>query len=587
MRLFPTRPVRPTSLRPTSLRPTSLRPTPVRLALGLSLAGTLATILAAPGWGQDAATTTTGTTTGSTTGSTTGTTAGTTAGTTTGTTTGGTTGTTATGPLLGTLPAARQAATGTPATDGTADEADTGDDTQDDTATGPGMADYPLGETVDGMAFDSTAADIAAGRASWQAATASRETPVQRARSLAGAAPTVRAAGRARPAAGRQPRLSFGLTQSLRSVENLDLDPESRGRTTLAETDMVLRWREYQGLNSFRLDFGTTLRGSDGPATTSDGLRDPFVAFGWERSNGSARIGLDLRYAKVDQSSLSYRSVDVTDPDPEAYDVTGTRTQRSAGLSLGFGLDGPLATSLGYTASQTDYSGDTTRDGSRTDTASLGFNARLAPALTGSLGFGYQVYESDTPGEDTTRTPTVNLGLTRDRPAGALTANLGYEDRDEGQLVNLTFGGLEERAHGSVSWQLGASDFDGETNLIGALGWSRDLPTGTVSLEATRAVRTSDQNESRLVTAFSFDYRHALTQVDSLGLGLGYTESESVGSDDSSANGSLRMSWNRELTQDWTLSTGYEYRRREETGVEDADSNSLFLTIGRDFVLLR
>ena len=49
----------------------------------------------------------------------------------------------------------------------------------------------------------------------------------------------------------------------------------------------------------------------------------------------------------------------------------------------------------------------------------------------------------------------------------------------------------------------------------------------------------------------------------------------------------LTVSYNRNLTQDWILSTGASYQIRDEETVGKADSQLIFLSFRRDFDLLR
>jgi hypothetical protein len=54
---------------------------------------------------------------------------------------------------------------------------------------------------------------------------------------------------------------------------------------------------------------------------------------------------------------------------------------------------------------------------------------------------------------------------------------------------------------------------------------------------------------------------------------------------DDTSRADLRATYRRDLTRDWQLSTGYEYRIREESDIGEATSNRVFLTLERSFAV--
>ena len=59
-------------------------------------------------------------------------------------------------------------------------------------------------------------------------------------------------------------------------------------------------------------------------------------------------------------------------------------------------------------------------------------------------------------------------------------------------------------------------------------------------------------------------------------------ESNQLGGTDDDTRGIATLAYNRDLTEDWSMRTGFEHIRITETGAADRSSNTVFFSIQRD-----
>lgn len=85
----------------------------------------------------------------------------------------------------------------------------------------------------------------------------------------------------------------------------------------------------------------------------------------------------------------------------------------------------------------------------------------------------------------------------------------------------------------------------------------------------------------------SIDYRYAINGISDLGFSANVAELDQAGGPavNDTTRADLRATYSREITPDWRLSSGYEFRWRDEENVGSATSNRVFLTLEREFVL--
>lgn len=393
--------------------------------------------------------------------------------------------------------------------------------------------------------------------------------------------------GIAVPQSNVPPRLSLQVDTTLRSTENLDLDPQSQGQTTSLGSDLLLAWREQTGITSFALDLGATLRYADGATTSSDGFRDPFVSLSWIRATKASSLDVSLGYSSSDLATLRRSAIDVTNPTVDTITSTGTRNRTSLAVTGQYRLDAPLGYMLGYSYDDVNYTGDSNSTDNTRHRLKAGLRADFDAITQGHATLGYSYFQSDDPDEDGNTTPSLELGLDRLQSRGKITTLLRYDDRPGGAVTTLTFGRSLQRPNSAIQWTLGSSFDDGNVDLVGSVGWNQTLRSGSLSLAFNRAIGTNDADQNELQTGLRAGYSHTLTARDQLALSVGYAESQLSGSGGGTAyDGYLTASWNRALTADWGMNVGYEHRISKDTDTSEASSDSIFVGLSRTFVLL-
>lgn len=408
----------------------------------------------------------------------------------------------------------------------------------------------------------------------------------------AGAVPAVLA--QEVPPGGRG--LTFGIEQRFESTENLDLDVNSQGRTDQATTRLSFGARWTTRTSSFGLTAGTSLRAADSPdASINDfALDNNRIGLDYTRRGATARFGVtasvqesDIAFLRPLEDFVTEEGVIELPEDLEDLNGTGSRRNTRVGTTLDIGEGGPWGLGLSASYSDISYSDVTSSGLLDSQRWQVGASLRYAlnPATQLTVGLGYGEFRDDDPATDTRETISLSSGLRFARPNGAATVSLGAQDTEDGTRLNLTFGRSLTLPTGSLSTSLGlARSADGDASLSGSLSWQQQVtPVDRIDARFQRSIVGGTDDTDRLVTALSVGYRHELTPVSGLGLDVAWTESETTSTGSTVTNASVAASYNHALTEDWGLSAGYRYRLRDEDGVGDADSNSVFLVLRRNF----
>jgi hypothetical protein len=104
-----------------------------------------------------------------------------------------------------------------------------------------------------------------------------------------------------------------------------------------------------------------------------------------------------------------------------------------------------------------------------------------------------------------------------------------------------------------------------------------ELPDGELSAGLTRTASTED-GDAVLGTTVELSYLKEIDPISSWSAELEYVETEDLGLGSADSRSSATLSYSRDITPEWSLSTGYTYARDDDG---DTD-NSIFLNIGRD-----
>ncbi|MEL6886548.1 MAG: hypothetical protein AAFP87_18700 [Pseudomonadota bacterium] len=429
---------------------------------------------------------------------------------------------------------------------------------------------------------------------------------------------------------GGGPLFTFGVSTTLTSSDNADLDVVSAGDTTQLETTLSFGFETVTRTQALRFSFSDTLRSGSGPDAEND-LRGPNVALSYEREVADARFDLSARQSTRDvDSALSQEELENLDTADALAVDSGTLTNRVLSFGMETGRQGPVGTELSLSQTRRDYSNTTDPDleDSRTDSASAAVVLRPDDATEVRLSYGITEFtREDAVGtERTTRTFGINARRQLD-PTTLITAGLGWTEITEDQTaiplslpdetgLTALFGYERDLQSGTVSARLsrGITSAGHRTDLTATrvfelpdgsveitLGVAKPearnaQPTGRVAYVRERADQSfgfalssniavnSDRQVQRNTTA-DVSYNMQLTERDSFGLDLDFAKTSDVDGSGVTerTRSSATASYQRTLTPDWTLAAGLTHRRSRREGEGTARSNAAFVTLGREF----
>ena len=115
------------------------------------------------------------------------------------------------------------------------------------------------------------------------------------------------------------------------------------------------------------------------------------------------------------------------------------------------------------------------------------------------------------------------------------------------------------------------------------MNWQQALANATVSAQISRGVTVTTANTEQLSTVVALKYNQALNPRDGLSLDVTYTLSDPSGTGNNIANTSFGASYSRSLTPDWNMSVGYTMRSRDPEAAAGARSNSVYVSLQRNF----
>ncbi len=447
--------------------------------------------------------------------------------------------------------------------------------------------------------------------------------------------------GRARADGGLTeggPVLTFGISSTLSATDNYSLRPNNGDSAELFDTELSFGYVNRRAIDELRFDLSGVLRAIDPPGASSRSFDNQRARFGYDRQGVNSTFGFGLDY--------DFSSVDAIDPfeddrffeeDPlDETDLTqdrGDRQQIGARFSYETGLSDPLGFILSGRYRERSYSGTTDPDlfdtdlyslsgttrlnlspvtetrlvlryedytaddaaltNRRTTSASLGLTHALSSTDTFDVSIGVQNIETDETILGTRRSDTEDgvigsIGLTRELATGSIGTTFDLNNSVNGQSATWLANRAWLLPRGSVELSLGVtSDVDDTIRPVGSVDFTHQMLRSTFSASLSRQVATSSQSNELRTTQASLGYGYEINSLSSVNFTANYAEVERLGGAiaDDTTRTNLRATYSRALTPDWQLSSGYEYRVRDETGVSTATSNRVFLTLQRDFTI--
>lgn len=273
------------------------------------------------------------------------------------------------------------------------------------------------------------------------------------------------------------------------------------------------------------------------------------------------------------------RSVEFDSTDPDATD------SRSSVLdgSLSAAID--RATTLRVTAAYSETDEDDLADTFETTTSvGLGITRALGNATSVSADIDWQEVRTTTVGTEVTNGIGGRLAFDRDLPNGSLGASAERVITVDGTIDELRFNRQIEFPASELGLEAGIVITGGDTvsPLLG-LEYERLAPDGALTFSVTQTAGIDTDDQTVLDTVGSAAYTRDINDLSSYTAQLSVTNQSVIGADDTTRRIDGALVYNRALTDNVSLSTGYEHARIFETGTDERVSNTVFVTISRVF----
>ena len=416
--------------------------------------------------------------------------------------------------------------------------------------------------------------------------------------------------------------LTFGIETELSVSDNYNLELIAPGTSTVLDTTLSFGYLAETATDRFSFAINGVLRGSDLPGAGGDfRFDDPGMAVSYDREGANSRLSASADYTKA--------NLDFIDPfefieDGVLVNGSGQREIRSARLNFDTGTNDPLGFGIELARRELDYSNTTNPDlfDTQRDTVAVTARLRLSPVLDSRVRVSQETYSADDLALTDRKTRALSFGATYEISAvTTLDVDLGTEriadsvagsSRGSFGSVNLTralangsaglvldrsFGTEGGRTtvsvnrsmdlpSGTLAFSLGVTKGElGGTGIIGNIDYGQTLPRGELTASLGRGVTSGSDGNDVLTTRAAIGYTMPATAISSLSFDVNYVQVEDVGTGGSLTTDrtTLRAAYTRELTADWNLSAGYEHQRRFTESSGTAQSNTVFMTLGREF----
>ncbi len=422
------------------------------------------------------------------------------------------------------------------------------------------------------------------------------------------------------------PEFTFDLSTTVSASDNYDLEVNPAGDTILSETRLGFGFESVGRTQTFRFNFSDNFRFGDGPGAPAEaGFEGINAALYYEKLWVNSRLVFDARLRTIDLTA----ALDDEDIENPALD---RGTLQTTNISLGFqtGLTGPVGAEIFLSDVRRNYTDTTNPDlvDSRTLTGEAALLLRPDTVTEFRLGYGQSEYDAEDP-QGTLRTTReltfgaireldtitvisgeigwkeieedwrnvafdpedergliASLSYMRELPSGDFGIDLSHDVTNAGQRTDLWISRAYDYPLGTFGVAVGvAKPENGDFEPVGRVTYDRVFNDQAFRLSlASEIVVTSDSAIQRNTTA-NVGYDYQISNVDSVGFSVSYAWIEGIGgapvTDSTSA--SATAVYRRDLTEDWSVETGYTYRLRREEGTDEAESNTLFLTLQSSF----
>ena len=442
------------------------------------------------------------------------------------------------------------------------------------------------------------------------------------------------------PALAEEPKgveMTLGVEQRFEAGDNLGLENPEEGSTTLSTTSLTFGLVTETHNQSLSVSAGAKLRAGEIPANSDidTGFVEPRLSFDYMREAANATLSLGGNYRESDISFTPAVS-DFTDDTgvivlpADFADLRGTGTRQSYNLEgrLETNINAPLSfvfdasvrgiTYDQQTASLNDifrytygaranlrfsevtvgfasynFSHFESEDAQNTDrdthAIEVGVSQELSERASFEAAIGFsEIDETQSGIGRTTSGATGRISLNYDMPDGVITASYSTTRDQDGPRHNLDVGRTFELPRGSLSAKIGATRKNSsKVALTGNVQYVQELPTGSLRFGLNRNVSIDNDDQERITTTAELGYDHTINDISSIGFDMSFGLSEGNVTSDDTTRTDISASYNRNLTEDWRISTGVTYKVRDQDSVGKSDSTSIFVSLNRDFLFFR
>ncbi|MEO3417105.1 hypothetical protein AAFO92_20815 [Roseovarius sp. CAU 1744] len=433
--------------------------------------------------------------------------------------------------------------------------------------------------------------------------------------------------------------LTLGVEQRFEAGDNLGLERPEEGNSALSTTSLTFGLDTATSNQSLSATAGFSLRAGEVPSSsdTETGFVEPQFTFNYMREGYDSVFNVDGSYRESDIAFTSALS-DFTDETgvivlPEDFqnlDGSGTRRNYSLRTSLETGRNAPLGFVFDANVRGISYDQQSANlDDNFRYGAGVRANLRFTEVTTGFAAYNFDHFESDDAQNTERDTNAIEVGVAQElserasfeaaigftdveeelngfsmstsgltgrfsfnylMPDGAITSSYSTTVDQDGSRHTINVGRSFELPRGMFAIDVGATkEESADADLIGSVRYTQQLPTGSFSVGLNRGVSTNSDDNERITTTADLGYDHEINNLSSIGFDLSFGLSEASGgnANDDTRRTDVSASYRRQVTSDWSMTTGVAYRVRDEDIGGKSDSTSIFLTLNRDFNLLR
>jgi hypothetical protein len=424
-------------------------------------------------------------------------------------------------------------------------------------------------------------------------------------------------------------QVDLGVDTSVKYDDNFDLTPgTSPGDSYISDTKLTFGLTSSNSAYDFGLNATGVLRFADLPTGSQTGFEDPTVRFNFTADSVDSRLSLTGRYRNVDRDFIDPFQIEQEEQQFGALvGDGGTLVQTTLGLKYQFGLTAPLGFDIDLRHDDSDYRNVVNPQliPARTDSIRGTVNLRFSQVATGRVFAGVRYYEAEDAVQTDRTTQDFGIGVSYDiNPVLKLDADIGQTNVEterttgitetdglsgavtltkdvtngtvfgtvdsiidqNGQRTSLTFGRDLNLPNGSLRGVLGVTDGDtGGGSWIGKLRYDHKLRSSSVTLSLDRGVSTNSLDQSIVDTRLALSYNYDINNNSRIRLGIDYGRREDLGTTGAPTVEltNFRASYSHDVTQDWAMTGGLVLRSRKETGLQDAESTAVFLSLDRTF----